>query len=186
MSTSTTSSISQGEWSVLAELLALVAEQFSYKSSTDYPLAPSDEHKAIVAAAIERVGRAGDWSDDAASWEDYVAAIMAEDTQIIAFMDWMAEHLAARCQLAAAGAEHLSDAEMALIVDMLEVAREDHDEAESLGLVPYAIEQTAANRAVLAQISDETTRPPGQEAQVTVKAALLYFAERCAAVGQPD
>jgi hypothetical protein len=178
--------MSQGEWEVLGELLALVAEQFSYKSSTDYPLPATAEHKAIVAAAIERVGRSGDWSDEDASWEDYVAAIMAEDTQIVTFMDWMAAHLAVRCKQAAAGADPLNAAELTLITDMLEVAREDHDEAESLGLIPYAIEQTVSNRAVLAQISDEATRPPGQEAQVTVKAALMYFAERCTVACQPE
>jgi hypothetical protein len=167
MSTSTTSPMSSSELAFLGTLLAMVAEQFSYKSCTDYALDPSAEHKAIVAAAIERIGQPG--------WEDYAAAVMAEEEQIVIFMDWMAEHLGARCQ------EHApSGAELAMIVDLLEVAREDHDDAEDLGLVPHAIEASDANRAILAQISDEATRPPGHENSVPFKAALIHFSERCA------
>lgn len=167
MPTSTSPPMSSGELAFLGDLLAMVAEQFSYKSCTDYPLEPSAKNKAIVAAAIERAGQDG--------WEDYVAAVMAEEEQIVIFMDWMAGHLAARC------AEHaLSGAELAMVADMLDVAREDHDDAEDLGLVPHAIEASDANRAILAQISDEATRPPGHENSVPVKAALIYFSERCA------
>jgi hypothetical protein len=129
-------------------------------------LDPSAENKAIVAAAIERTGQPG--------WEDYAAAVMAEEEQIVIFMDWMAEHLAARCL------EHaLSGAELAMVGDMLEVAREDHDDAEDLGLVPHAIEATDENRAILALISDPATRPPGHENSVPFKAALIYISERC-------
>ena len=180
MPTSTTPSISSDEWDFLATLLALAAEQFSYKSCADYPLDATDEHKAIVAAAIEGAGRSGNWGDEDASWEDYVAVVMAEDEQIVAFIDWMAAQLAARCQALAGGVgAPMTAAELALIADLLDVAREDHDEAEELGLVPYAIEATVRNRAILAAISDEASRPPGQETSVPVKAALMHFSQRC-------
>jgi hypothetical protein len=167
MLASTSTPMSSSELTFLSHLLAMVAEQFSYKSCSDYPLDPTAENKAIVAAAIERTGQDG--------WEDYAAAVMAEEEQIVIFMDWMAEHLGARCHEAA-----LSGAELAMIADMLEVAREDHDDAEDLGLVPHAIEASDDNRAVLALISDEATRPPGHENSVPFKAALIYFSERCA------
>lgn len=168
------------EWALLAYLLDTVAEQFSYKSCVDYPLDASAEHKAIVSAAIERMGNSGHWGDEDASWQDYVAAVMAEDEQIVTFMDWMAGHLGARCQaLAADGGVPMNSAELALIAELLDVAREDHDEAEALGLVPHAIESNAGNRAILGQISDEQSRPPGQETSVPLKAALIYFAQRC-------
>jgi hypothetical protein len=167
MPTSTFPPMSPSELAFLGDLLAMVAEQFSYKSCSDYPLDPSAENKAIVAAAIERTGQDG--------WEDYVAAVMAEEEQIVIFMDWMAGHLAACCAERA-----LRGAELAMVADMLEVAREDHDDAEDLGLVPHAIEASDANRAILAQISDEATRAPGQENSVPFKAALIYFSERCA------
>ena len=73
----------------------------------------------------------------------------------------------------------ITGVELALIADLLDVAREDHDEAEELGLVPYAIEATVQNRAILAAISDEESRPPGQETSVPVKAALMHFSQRC-------
>jgi hypothetical protein len=167
MPASTSTTMSSSELTFLGHLLAMVAEQFSYKSCSDYPLDPSAENKAIVAAAIERTGQDG--------WEEYVAAVMDEEEQIVIFMDWMAEHLGACCRERA-----LSGAELAMVVDMLEVAREDHDDAEDLGLVPHAIEASDANRAILAQISAEATRPPGHENSVPFKAALIYFSERCA------
>ena len=167
MPTSTSLPMSPGEQALLAHLLDLAAEQFSYKSCTDYPLAASAANKAIVAAAIERAAEDG--------WQDYVAAVMAEDEQLVIFMDWMAAHLGARCREQA-----LSRAELAIAADMLDVAREDHDEAEELGLVPHAIDVTNDNRAILNQISDAATRPPGQETRVPLKAALIYFVERCA------
>lgn len=172
---------SPAQWSLLASLLATVAEQFSYKSCTDYPMQATDEHKAIIAAAIERAGQGGDWGDDDATWQDYVAAVMAEDEQVVTFMDWVAGYLGERCEaLAGNSGAPMNRAELALIADMLSVAREDHDEAEALGLVPYAIETTDANRAVLAAIFDAGARPPGQETSVPFKAALIYFEERCA------
>ena len=180
MSTYTDTPLSPGEWSFLASLLSLVAEQFAYKTCTDFALDASIEHKAIVAAAIERVGVAGDWGDEDASWQDYVADVMAADEQIITFMDWMADHLAARCHaIASCEGPAITSAELALIADMLSVAREDHDDAEALGLVPDAIETTHENRAILARISSEDTRPPGQETRVPFKAALIHFEERC-------
>ena len=173
---------SSSEWTFLSRLLAMVAEQFAYKSSTDFALEASDEHKAIVAAAIERAGVSGNWGDDNATGEDCVAQVMDEDAQIVTFMDWMAEHLAARCATRAAGAAApASGAELALMAELLDVAREDHDDAEGLGLVPHAIDMTGDNRAVLASISSEDTRPPGQETRVPFKAALIFFGERCAA-----
>lgn len=183
MPTSTTASFSPAEWDFLATLLALAAEQFSYKSCADYRLDATDEHKAIVAAAIERAGKSEDWGDEDASWQDYVAAVMAEDDQVVAFLDWMAGHLAARCQALAGGVgAPMTGVELALIADLLDVAREDHDEAEELGLVPYAIEASVGNRATLAAISDEASRPPGQETSVPVKAALMHFSQRCQAL----
>lgn len=180
MSTPARTPFSPQEWALLAYLLGAVAEQLSYRSCVDYPLDASAEHKALVAAAIERVGTSGDWADEDASWQDYVAAVMAEDEQIVTFMDWMAGHLGARCRALADGSgAPMERAELALIADMLDVAREDHDDAEALGLVPYAIETSDENRGVLADISDEQSRPPGQETSVPFKAALIYFAQRC-------
>ncbi len=182
MSTTTATPFSAAEYSILGHLLALIAEQFSYKSDTQYALDASGEHKAIVAAAIERVGVSGDWGDDESSWESYVAAVMEEDEQVVTFMDWMADYLSARCtDLAVGSVAAMTRAELALIAELLAVAREDHDEAEALDLVPYAIETTADNGAVLAQIVDEQSRQPGQENSVPLKAVLFYFEERCQA-----
>lgn len=175
-----TSPPSPGEWSLLGTLLALVAEQFAYKSSTDFPLAASDENKAIVAGAIERVGHGGDWADDDATWEDYVAQVVAEEDEIVTFMDWMAGYLGARCQaVAAATGAPLGRGELALIVVMLGVALEDHDEAEESGAVPFAIEESDDNRDILARICDPQSRPPGQENSVPLKAVLIHLTERC-------
>jgi hypothetical protein len=99
----TTTPFSPGEWTFLSKLLALVAEQLSYKSSTDYPLDANDGNKALACAAIKHAGLSGDWGDEDASWEDYVADVMAEDDQLVTFMDWMAAHLAVRCEALAAG-----------------------------------------------------------------------------------
>ncbi len=182
MSTTTAPPFSAAEYSVLGHLLALVAEQFSYKSDTQFSVAASAEHKAIVAAAIERIGLSGSWGDDETGWETYVAAVMEADEQIVTFMDWMADFLSARCHRLAAGAgagAPMTAAEQALVAELLAVARDDHDEAEALNLIPYAIDVTADNRAVLATIFDEQSRQPGQENSVPLKAALRYFEERC-------
>ena len=179
----TTPPFSPAEWHFLGTLLALVAEQFSYKSCSDYPLDATDANKALAAAAIERAGRSGDWGDDNASWEDYVAAVMVEEDQIVTFMDWMAAHLAARCLLLAAGTgAPMNDAERAVTAELLGVALDDHDEAEAMDLVPYAIEADIDNRAILAQVSPEENRPPDQAGNVPLKAILIYFAERVACV----
>ncbi len=178
---SITPPLSPAELSFLALLLGLVAEQFSYKSRTDYPLDATDDNKALVAAAIEHVGLSGDWGDEDASWQDYVADVMAEDDQIVTFMDWLTAHLAARCQALAGGTgAPLNGVERTAIVDLLGVAREDHDEAEAMGLVPHAIASGDENRAVLAQVSPEETRAPEQANSVPLKAILIYFAERVA------
>ena len=174
---------SPGEWSCLATLLALVAEQFSYKSCTDYPLGATTDNKALACAAIECAGLSGNWDDEDASWEDYAAAVMAEDEQIVTFMDWMAAHLAVRCQALAAGTgEPLNGAARAAVAQLLCVAREDHDEAEAMGLVPHAIESGDENRAVLAQVVPEDARAPGQASSVPFKALLIYFAQRVALI----
>jgi hypothetical protein len=180
MPANTAATFSPSEWSFLATLLKQVADQFSYKSATEFALEASAANKAMVAAAIEQVGVSGDWADDDASWQDYVAAVMNEDEQIVAFQDWMAAHLATRCAATATlSATPLNAAELALCAELLDVARDDHDDAEPLGLVPHAIETSADNRAILAKISSEETRPPGQETSVPFKAALIHFAERC-------
>lgn len=173
--------LSSQEMSLLATLLALLAEQFSYKSCTDYPLEATDENKAVAAGAIERAGTCGNWGDDATTWEDYVAGVMDQDDQFVTFMDWMADHLAVRCQALAGGAmTPMNGAERAVIVELLGVGIDDHDEAEALDLVPYALDADDTNRAVLAEISPEQTRPPGQAASVPLKAILIHFSERLA------
>lgn len=173
--------LSPGEMSLLSTLLALLAEQFSYKSCTDYPLDATTENKALAAVAIEHAGTSGDWGDDEATWEDYVADVMDEEDQFVTFMDWMAHYLAVRCQALAAGTgTPVNGAERTVIVELLGVGIEDHDEAEAMDLVPYALEADDANRAVLARISPEKTRPPGQATSVPLKAILMYFSERLA------
>ena len=179
---SSTQAFSPDEWSFLSTLLALVAEQFSYKSCSDYPLDATAENKALAAAVIERAGLSGDWGDEDASWEDYVADVMAQEDQIVTFMDWVAAHLAARCrQLADGTGQIMTGAEQAAMADLLGVALDDHDEAEAIGIVPYAIDMDADNRAVLAHVSPEATRAPEQAASVPLKAVLIHFAQRAAA-----
>lgn len=175
--------MSSSECLFLATLLGTVADQFSHKSCTDYLLAPSADNKAVAAAAIERAGLAGDWGDEDASWEDYVAAVMDAEDDVTTFMDWMAAHLGARCAALARGeGAPLNGAELRMIAEMLGVALEDHDDAEALGLVPYAIDEDDGNRAILAQVSDVETRPPGQETSVPFPAVLMYFVDRCTSV----
>ena len=182
MSTTNTP-LSPAEWSFLSTLLALVAEQFSYKSCTDYPLDATDANKALAAAAIEREGLSGDWGDEDASWQDYVADVMAEEDQLVTFMDWMAAHLAVRCEALGAGTgQPINEAEQSAIVELLGVALDDHDEAEAMDLVPYAIEAGDENRAILAQVSPEENRSPEQATSVPLKAILMYFSERVASI----
>ena len=172
--------LSPRELSLLVTVLALLAEQFAHKSCTDFPLDASVDNKALACAAIERAGRAGDWGDAEATWEAYVANVMDEDDQIITFMDWMADYLAARFLALAAGkGAPMNDAESAVLIELLGVALEDHDEAEAMNLVPHALPVDAAHRAVLAEIFPEDTRPPGA-AGVPLKAILMYFSERLA------
>ncbi len=185
MSTSVQAPFARGEWSFLATLLGMVAEQFAHKSCTDFPLAATAENKAIVSGAIERAGRGGDWGDDEATWEDYVCQVMAEEDEIVALMDWVADYLAARCRAVAdATGAQLNGDEMGLVILMLDVALEDHDEAEESGVVPYAVEESDENRDILARISDKDTRAPDQETRVPLKAILMHFMERCESTEQ--
>jgi hypothetical protein len=167
--------LSTSETALLGTLLGTVAEQFAHKSCTDYTLEASAANKAIVAAAIEQAGTSGDWGDDDASWQDYVAQVMDADDAVTTFMDWMAGHLAARCR----SRVPLNGAELSIVAEMLGVALEDHEEAEALGLVPYAMQESAENRDILALISDVESRPPEQETSVPFQAVLMYYIERC-------
>ena len=171
---------STAESSFLAKLLSLVTEQLTHKSSTEFALAPSAANKALAAACIEQAGRAGEWGDDAPDWLAYIAYMLESDDDVVTFMDWMSAYLATRCQALAAGSgAPLNVAELAVTAELLEVARDEHDEAAALDLVPHAIDVDDANRAILVQIWNPDFRPPGQENRVPMTMILAHFAQRC-------
>jgi hypothetical protein len=158
--------LSKLELTLIADLLATAASEFSNRSCNDFSFPATPEHKVIGETMVRR--REPDYWDEENTLADFLSQMVAED-EVYVYDHWAADYFAERCKRLASATPvgKLSAAEMGIIDDLLESSAVDHESWYDDGVpnLDITLSPSAEHRGLMAAALEYQT-PRGWKAKV--------------------